>query len=583
MNLSKILKITSVSVVFVILFLYFFHPVANLTTDLGLYLKTGEIILQTKAIPSTNLFSYTYPSFHFINPNWLSEVFFYLIYKYLSFNGLIILSLLLIISAFGLIFVTASKYKPKFLVIVTVSLIYVQILFGRTDIKPELFSFLFLSVFLAILYKYREKYTKWIYALIPLELLWVNLHIYFFIGILVLLVFSLDAFLLKNRKRLSKKNIRLYLVTAASGIATLGNPNFIKGVLYPLSVLNNYGFKVQENINFFTAIKTPSFEDPTFLYFGLAVAILWISLLLSLKKVATVGILLSIIFTFAGFYAVRAFPLFVFGTYIACIKSTSNVIDAMSKAFNKRKLSVAGIALSIFVIILTFSSVKSNINNRGVGFGFGVIDNANDAVNFFLKNNIKGPIYNNYDIGSYLDFILYPKEKVFIDARPEAYPNEFFTDVYIPMHDSLTKFNQVADIYKFNSIIWDHTNTTEQENTLLSQMVRSDEWKLVYLNSMILISIKNTPENKSLISKYLITENTVKLSKEDLNSKKNLEKLSNLFKNLGWYNLMLEVNLRYLDFEPNNCGTLKNVLYLMQKQNNPQSTIYMNKYLQYCN
>jgi hypothetical protein len=55
-----------------------------------------------------------------------------------------------------------------------------------------------------------------------------------------------------------------------------------------------------------------------------------------------------------------------------------------------------------------------------------------------IAKNLKGPIFNNFDIGSYLIFRLYNKSlpagrQVFVDGRPEAYPASFFQITYILM------------------------------------------------------------------------------------------------------------------------------------------------------
>ncbi len=250
MSSSKIFYAISTGIVFLLLSIYFFHPVTNLVGDLGYYLKIGEIIFQTKTVPSTNLFSYTYPNYPFINPNWLSEVIFYICFGAFGFNGLIILSVLLIVGAFFLIFITAAR-KFDVLTTIIIALIYIHVLYERTEIKPELFSFLFLSIFITILYRYKERYTKWIFALTPLELLWVNFHIYFFVGIVVLLLFLIDALISKKDTFNSKRIFTLSAVTLASGLVTLFNPNILKGAAYPFFVLNNYAFPVEENANFF--------------------------------------------------------------------------------------------------------------------------------------------------------------------------------------------------------------------------------------------------------------------------------------------------------------------------------------------
>ncbi|GAG27787.1 unnamed protein product, partial [marine sediment metagenome] len=44
-----------------------------------------------------------------------------------------------------------------------------------------------------------------------------------------------------------------------------------------------------------------------------------------------------------------------------------------------------------------------------------------EAVDYLLKNNLPGEIFNSYDHGSYLIYRLYPERKVYIDGRIAMY------------------------------------------------------------------------------------------------------------------------------------------------------------------
>ncbi|PIZ98570.1 MAG: hypothetical protein COX78_03015, partial [Candidatus Levybacteria bacterium CG_4_10_14_0_2_um_filter_35_8] len=200
----KLYKLFVSFLIISLLFIGFFHPIISITQDLGRHFLLGEIILKTLSVPKTNLFSYTYPDFPFVNLHWLSEVLFFVIFKTIGFNGLLIFSTTIVIASFGLMFFKLFK-SNNFLALSGGSILYLLILFERTDIRPEIFSFLFLSIFLAILYKYREKYTKWIFLLPFIEILWVNMHIYFIIGNALLFFFLLENIILKRKKLFSKK------------------------------------------------------------------------------------------------------------------------------------------------------------------------------------------------------------------------------------------------------------------------------------------------------------------------------------------------------------------------------------------
>lgn len=293
-----------------------------------------------------------------------------------------------------------------------------------------------------------------------------------------------------------------------------------------------------------------------------------------------VDFLVSLFFTFLGFFAIRDFPLFVFGTFIPCVKANAFILQDLSKKFGSKKIiwfENVTFMMVCLCLIPTFLWVMSNHV-----FGFGTTDNASNAVNFLLDKDIKGNIYNNFDIGNYLEYRLYPKDEVFVDNRPEAYPKDFFQNIYFPMRESEKKFNQISNKYNFNVIFYDYLELNPDSVQFEQQLVNNKNWKMVYLDNEIVIFLKNTPANQKIINKYLITQDEFKLNKEELNDRYKLLQLANLFKNIKWYKPLLTTTLRYLQFNPTNCSALENVAYLLNQKHDPSYQIYYDKYLQIC-
>ena len=98
----------STALIFVLLFgllaVFLVHNFDSIGQDIGRHLKTGEIIWQTKSVPTTNLFSFTEPDFPFTNHHWLSEVIFYGIFSLGGFTGLILLKVFVVLVTFLLLF-----------------------------------------------------------------------------------------------------------------------------------------------------------------------------------------------------------------------------------------------------------------------------------------------------------------------------------------------------------------------------------------------------------------------------------------------------------------------------------------------
>lgn len=551
--------------IFLLLLSGFFHPISAITQDLGRHLLTGEIILKTQSIPKTNLFSYTNPDSPFINHHWFSEIIFFGVNQLAGFNGLLILTILVVTGAFGLLFFSSIK-KGNSIALAIGSILYFRVLFERTDVRPEIFSFLFLSIFIVILYTYRQKYTRWIFLLPLIELLWVNMHIYFPIGIAVLGLFLVDEIII-NRKNITNKHTGILVsILFVSSLVTILNPNGITGALYPFSVFQNYGYTIEENQNIFF-LWNYFHGKTTILFFFISSATLFLSLLFTIKKIRAIDWLLSLFFVYLAISAERNFPLFVFGTFIPF---TRNLAIVLNKLLVKPYL-LKIIAFVILVVI--FWNITQIVQIRG--FGFGVESGAKNGVDFFLKNNLKGPLFNNFDIGSYLEYSLYPKEKVFIDGRPEAYPASFIQQVYIPMQTDRNLFNEMTKKYHLNTIFFAHTDQTPWGNVFVKEIVQNKMWKIAYLDDVIVILVKDPTLTGT-------QKNNLPIYREQTASIQSLFRLVNFFNKVGWKEQEEAIYQDILEKDPYSCFGLYNLSVLLSQRNDPAASLYQQRLNQTC-
>lgn len=575
----RVFKIILIFSIFFLFFAGFFHQINAFTQDLGRHLKMGEIIIKSQQIPKTNLFSYTYPNFPFINHHWLSEVIFYLVFQMSSANGLLIFMTLTAVSAFSLLYFSALK-KDNIFPITIASLLYFGVLFERTDLRPEIFSFLFLSIFIVILYKYRERFTKWIFLLPLIEIIWVNMHIYFFIGVIILGFFLLDL-MVKNKANINCRQVKLLVIIFALTLATtLINPNGLNGAFYPLKVFDNYGYAIEENQNIHFLWNYS--QKTTILFFIASVFLLFTSLILTVKKTKFVDWLLCIFFTIFAISMIRNFPLFVFATFIPFVFGLSLIFENLEKKLKKKNQDylflIKNIDFLIVFILIIWQTVQiTNIKK----IGFGLTAGAGKGADFFLKNNLKGPIFNNFDIGSYLDYRLYPKEKVFVDGRPEAYPTSFFKEIYIPLQEDRKTFDLFAQKYNFNVIFLGYVDQTPWAQNFVNQIVNNKNWQLIYLDDYVIILVRNDFNNKSLINEFAINQNSqeINIQSNDLIS---LFRLAYFYKIAKWQEKEIEIYEKMLSIKPDFCPALYNLILLKQNQDYPLLSIYTARYNKSC-
>lgn len=529
----------------------FFHSDGTITQDLGRHLTLGKIIWQSKYVPDTNLFSYTYPDFPFINHHWGSEVIFYLGNSLFSINGLIIFKIIIVTTAFLVLSRTAMKKSDNIAILIG-SFLALEILRERTEIRPEIFGCLFLSLFLTVLYQEKIKETKWIWILPLIMVFWLNMHVTFVFGVVVFFLFLLDRTI---EKKLKKK---YFILGSLILLSLLFNPFGWQGAIYPLSIFHNYGYSIVENQSPFFLEKFGYRE--TILYFKIATFLLLLTTPFLLLKRYYFETGITLVFGVLSLQAIRHFPFFALSLIYTLPLGLTFLKEKIMKLLPdmRKNMKSAEIAISIFVIgliLVEIYSLSSNSyyknNYSPIRFGLGQVKGLREAVDFFQRNNLPGPIFNNFDIGSYLIYRLYPKEKIFIDGRPEAYPASFIQNIYIPMQEKEEIWQKYELEYGFKTIIFSHTDITPWARNFLKRILHDQKWTMVYFDDFAVVLVKKdaAPKNPSLDTSEEKTKNLALAEINHAQDPDKLMRLGNFFDLAGFADLtnMTEIKLRKIN------------------------------------
>ncbi|MBU2577518.1 hypothetical protein KKA69_01660 [Patescibacteria group bacterium] len=475
----------------------------NLTTaDIGRHIKNGEVFLYEGKIISTNFYSYTQPDLKVVNHHWLSGVLFFLVYKAFGFSGLSFFYATLSGLSVYLLYLISKKRVGSDVAFFVIILL-LPLMSYRVEIRPEVFSVLFICTYLYLLFGYiqNEINFKQLLTLVGLtQLFWVNLHIFFIVGPFLIALFIFALFVTHNAKRAKKLLPVLFLSIAVCFI----NPFGINGVLEPLTILKAYGYRIYENQ---PLLFVQGYNPSTIYYyadviFTLGVVYLGLFIGVARKKLRAEDIIvltLFVIFGLASFRMVRMLSLFGF---VACLFFTSvlekipNTLINVSSAINYLLL-----ALLISLAIITRN------------FGWGIYPGVQNGARFFVENNLKGPIFNNYDIGGYLIFNLYPKEKVFVDNRPEAYSISFLKDTLIKMQQDEEAWKELSPKFSFNVIFFYLNDMTDWAQPFLLRRLDDPQWVPVYGDGFTLVFVRNTTENQDIIRSYKIPRESFRLTK----------------------------------------------------------------------
>lgn len=470
------------------------HRIDLTTADLGRHIKNGELTLQTAAVLKTNFYSYTNEGFPAVNHHWGSGFLFFLIHQWAGFTGLSLFYLILSAATFVLFYDLARRQSgwPCAFVLACLA---IPLLSQRVEIRPEGFSYFFCALFFWILSGWKDSRLKnsWLWALPICEIFWVNTHIYFFFGPWLLGVFLLE-------RPLNRQLLLIFILTC---LATLVNPFGIHAALFPAQIFTNYGYKIVENqsVWFLERLK---FNIPNLVVFKIVFGVLMASFLAVFirdRKNFPLGhFLLALPLSAMGWLALRNFTIFGFFS-IPLIAGNIKTFFGGARLAGRRQVFGA-LILSVLIVSWNLHRQKDRNQFSLNSWPLGLVDGVNASAEFFLRENIKGPIFNNYDIGGYLIYHLFPKERVFVDNRPEAYPAAFFKEVYIPMQEGYEAWTKAQTKFNFNAIFFSHRDATPWGQKFLIDRVNDLEWAPVFADQFAIIFLKRSAQNDAVIKKY---------------------------------------------------------------------------------
>ncbi|MGE5041933.1 MAG: hypothetical protein ACM3IJ_03440 [Candidatus Levyibacteriota bacterium] len=481
------------------LLLLLFTKDISMLGDLGRHLKMGEVVLKCLCVPQTNLFSYTHPNFPIVNHEWFAEVIFYLV-SLLGLQALLVFKVIMVLLTFSILYLVAIKKGSIFWAIIF-SLLSITIFSLRFYVLPELFSYLFISVFIFLVEKYKESgKLYWLFGLPAIELLWVNSHIYFILGLGIYLFFLAEEYL---RSKKIKKN--LLIIGGFLLVSIFINPSFVKGALLPFTFSSNYNFNVEENtspLKIFESTSTNQNIAYTLVLqvmtFEFLMLLFLIGFSTKLWKKGNLGN--ALVGAFLGLRYTRCIPLFGVLGLVYLVESFTKLEETLKKKMEKSNLTILkGMSVAIVVFIVGFH-IKGLFDYDLLHFQF--VPSAEKAADFIVNNHIKGNIFNNYIVGNYLIYRLYPRQQVFIDARPEAYPGPFFDEYYRMMADP-GFFKKQAEKYHINAVVFNvATDDPTRIRPFLLPLLLGSEWIPVYADGNVTILVKNSEVNKGVIQKF---------------------------------------------------------------------------------
>jgi hypothetical protein len=465
--------------------LYFFsYPEAD--NDLWGHLLFGRTIWEEQRIPLENRFSYTAPTHPWINHEWLAELVFYGAYAVFGSPGLVLLK---VIVAGGAVYVLNRNIEStvRSSAVSALALFWTMaILAPGFNVRPQIFTYLFLTITLFLLYRFEGGRKTALYGSVPLMILWVNHHGGFIVGVGAVSVFCLSH-LVGQRP----KHARLHVLV-------------VLGLLLACPLVNPYGVKLVTFLWHDLTVTRPITEwQPLPLAslagidFKLAVFLVcWIVVKRrSWGHWETILVALTALFAFCHqrhtpLFAIAAAPFLARG--IGEVSAWGNQKYSASASSLRRGF---GLTVCGLVAYQLFCVGHVHWQNR-FRIVVSPLDFPTQAADFLARNNIDGNLVVPFDWGEYLVWKRYPENRVSIDGRyTTAYPLATIQDSWSWM-EGRNGWRRLLDRYPSEIAL------TNRHHPVTALMRMDPEWIYIYSDPVAFVFVRKIASQERLLARF---------------------------------------------------------------------------------
>jgi hypothetical protein len=425
--------------------------------DIHLHATMGEWIVDQGTVPSTNVLSELHTDHPTVQDKWGFALLAHGLLDGLGPWAVILARLAVLIALFGVMASTARRLGAGPWAMLLFLLLALVAARSRYTFRPDLLSLLLTALVARAVVAERPD-GRGLLWLVPLQIVWVNMHGYFITGPLVVLAVAVGRALSGAEGRAAAR--RLAGLALAMLLACLINPAGLDGLMHPVAILTD----LREHIDFYRdAIVefTPTFaDDPraswdrlAFMLLGAGAAVLLVVDALAgagrrdqqerstafacLALLALFGLMsLSLRRNMAPFAIVIA-PL---AAAIATRRLGARIPGALA--------ALPAAALTLLVVVGEVgdrTSIHDGLDRR-FGFGLSEIAYPHTGIGFIAEQLPEERVFTAFSYGSTFTGWRHPQQTASIDGNTHGYPTAFLIEAMSALsgEDSLAFDRMVA-------------------------------------------------------------------------------------------------------------------------------------------
>ena len=395
-----------------------FLAITRADADLWGHLTFGRDIVAERWVHTIDPYSFTSDR-PWINHEWLAEVLMWACYRLAGAAGLVALKMVMVcavgwlvletwrgrgltpVRRDGLLFVTAIGVWPQFI-----------------TIRPQVFSLVLFALELFAFERIRRRRRAWLLALVPIFMVWVNVHGGWLVGAGTLAVFvtcSMFDPVFKLRDR-----VLLCLVSVASAVATLGNPYGLRmlGFLFETVRPDRVDILEWRPVTQLPPVALALWTVPTMV----AAAAVW----RGRRTIPGFSLILSVLLAVASFRVARLVGLYALAVGLLLAPYVGSV-SGVTEVNRPRPIRAWGAALAACLVLV---GISTGLFGRRIPI---TPFPEPEVAAFVATNALRGRLLTFFDYGEYAIWHFWPSLQVSMDGRRET----VYTERTIQRHLSL--------------------------------------------------------------------------------------------------------------------------------------------------
>ena len=475
--------------------------------DFGFHIATGRWILAHHAWPKVDSFTYPLAGKPYVDMHGLFQLALAAAYR-CGMAGVGLLRVTLVLLCLALLWLNARSRGVRSATLLGGGLGLALCAWElRFMARPELASDLCLAAQLLLLRRHNASGApRWLFAMIPLQLVWVYSHALSLFGIVVLGLYA-AASLVRGVRARRIDWLPWIALALATGVMFL-NPYGARGVAFlwdlrtRLQSGNAFGESIAELMSPFSG---PAAGVVPLVAFKVLLAATAIVVAARLRRLSLFDVAIVAVFGFLAATHVRNVGLFVIASLPIALEAATGVAAWLAACLKPRRRSALAARLGIattwgvaaalaFATSQAISGATYAANHRPMAFGCeespAVFPIATLAR--LESARLEGPLFNTLDLGGYLIQHRAPAERVFIDGRLEVVGEPFYRE-YSSILTGEGWDRMVARYAPRSALI------STGSRALIEQVHRDTAWALMDADGAAVLFARRLPAHQAAI------------------------------------------------------------------------------------